>query len=104
MSWKNFLLGAGAGLIAGYCASEAVRNNVRVSEVKVLENVKSAFKKQGHVEGSWINFRPEDYEKHAIKTQVYRGGITCTHDGEAKQYEFLADAYTGSILDVYVVA
>lgn len=104
MNWKSFLLGAGAGLLAGFCASEAVRGKVRVSETKVLENVKNAFKTEGQVDGSWINFRPEIYEKYPVTTKVYRGGVTCTHDGETKQYEFIADAYTGSVLDVYVVA
>ncbi|RST76445.1 hypothetical protein D4T97_006690 [Siminovitchia acidinfaciens] len=103
MNWKNFLLGAGAGVIAGYYASEALKKNSMASGEKVLQTVKEAFKDSGSIEGSWIKFRPENYEKHAVKTQVYRGGITTNEDGETKQYEFLADANTGTVIDVYPI-
>lgn len=104
MNWKTFLLGAGAGLITGYFASEAIRKNCLISEEKVLADVKNAFKQTGEVDGSWIKFKPEEFEKHGIKTKVYRGGISRKQDGESQQYEFIADAYTGSVLDVFPVS
>lgn len=39
--------------------------------------------------------------KVALRTDVYYGGITRYEDGQLVQYEFLADANTGSILDIY---
>lgn len=104
MNWKTFLLGAGAGIIAGYFASEAVRKNCLISEEKVLADVKNAFKQTGEVDGSWIKFKPEEFEKHGIKTKVYRGGISRKQDGDSQQFEFIADAYTGSVIDVYPVS
>lgn len=103
MNWKSFLIGAGAGLVAGYLANEAVKQSSLVSGEKVLQNVKLAFKENGSVDGSWIKFRPEEYEKYNVKTEVYRGGITTKQDGETKQFEFLADAKTGTVIDVYPV-
>jgi predicted small secreted protein len=32
---------------------------------------------------------------------VYYGGISRKEDGVLVQYEFIADAYTGTILDLY---
>ncbi len=103
MNWKNFIIGASAGVIAGYFANEALKKNSLASGEKVLQTVKAAFKDAGSIEGSWIKFRPEEYEKYAVKTKVYRGGITTKEDGETKQYEFLADANTGTVIDVYPV-
>ena len=80
------------------------KKQCRVSGVKVLENVKRAFKKQGHVEGSWIKLSQKTMKNMLLKRKCTAVESHATHDGEAKQYEFLADAYTGSILDVYVVA
>jgi len=40
-------------------------------------------------------------QKFALRTDVYYGGITRYEDGQLVQYEFLADANTGSILDIY---
>jgi predicted small secreted protein len=104
VNWKAFLLGAGAGVIAGYFAKEALRKNCLISEEKVLADVKNAFKQTGQVDGSWIKFQPEEFEKHGIKTKVYRGGISRKQDGESKQYEFIADAYTGTIIDIFPAA
>ena len=50
-----------------------------------------------------MQMKPEDYQKHALKTKIYRGGIMRTRDGERQQFEFIADAYTGSVLDVYPI-
>ena len=72
-----------------------------MSGEKVLANVKSAFKKEGRIDGSWLQTIPESYQKYAVKTKVYRGGITRRQNGEQQQFEFIADAYTGTVLDIY---
>lgn len=45
----------------------------------------------------------EDYEKFPIKAKIYRGGVTCRINDKRMQYEFIADAYTGTVLDVYPI-
>ncbi|MEK3890326.1 PepSY domain-containing protein [Bacillus sp. FSL K6-3431] len=101
LNWKTFLSGAAAGLITGYCLSTKANEKITVSGEKVLANVKHAFKKEGRVDGSWLQMKPEHYQKYAIKTKVYRGGITMNNNGTREQFEFIADAYTGTVLDVY---
>ncbi|HEY4554240.1 MAG TPA: PepSY domain-containing protein [Bacillaceae bacterium] len=101
MNWKSFIWGAAAGLIGGYLVSEAAKKKVPISGEKVLFQVKRAFKEEGKIDGSWLQTKPEDYKKHAVRTKVYRGGITRNVNGERQQFEFIADAYTGSVIDVY---
>lgn len=103
MNWKSLVAGAAAGIIAGYCLSTKVNERMPVSGEKVLDNVKQAFKKQGRIDGSWLQMKPEDYQKYAVKTKVYRGGITTNNSGSRKQFEFIADAYTGTVIDVYQI-
>jgi len=104
MTWKSFIAGAFVGAISGYLLNEAVKKNTSLSSETVLANVKKAFKEEGPIDGSWIQMTKEDYTKYAIKTKVYRGGITTSHNGERMQYEFIADASTGSVLDVYLIS
>lgn len=104
MTWKSFIAGALAGAISGYLLNEAVKKNTSLSSETVLANVKKAFKEEGPIDGSWIQMTKEGFAKYAIKTKVYRGGITTSQNGERKQYEFIADAFTGSVLDVYPIS
>lgn len=100
MNWKSFLLGTVTGLIGGYCLHKILDEQVPLSAEKVLADVKQTFKKDGSIDGSWMQMKLEEFEKYPVKTKVYRGGITRTRDGEKQQFEFIADAYTGTILDV----
>ncbi|WP_062109695.1 PepSY domain-containing protein [Bacillus niameyensis] len=101
MNWKSFLAGTVAGLIGGYCLRKVLDEKMPLSPEKVLDDVKNTFKKEGSIDGSWMQMKPEDYQKYPVKTKVYRGGIMRTHNEERQQFEFIADAFTGSILDVY---
>lgn len=101
MNWKSFIAGAAAGLIGGYCLSEKMQKRIPLSGEKVLADVKSAFKKDGRIDGSWMQMKPEDFQKYAIKTKIYRGGISTNQNGKRQQFEFIADAYTGTVLDIY---
>lgn len=106
MNWKSFILGVSIGLIGGYAVKEAISQKGKVSPERVLEHVKSEFKKEAafNISGSWIHMEAEPYEKGRIHYQVYKGGISTNEDGTSKQYEFIVDAATGSILEVYPLA
>lgn len=67
---------------------------------KLLQLVINEFKKEGRVEGSWIDSKPTPFQRYAMQTMAYRGGIQRREDNELVTYNFIADAYTGSILDV----
>ncbi|MBS4173860.1 PepSY domain-containing protein [Bacillus sp. FJAT-49736] len=104
MTWKSFISGLAIGAISGYLLNEAVKKNTTLSSETVLANVKKAFKEEGPIDGSWIQMTKEDFARYAVKTKIYRGGITTNQNGERKQFEFIADAYTGSVLDVYPIS
>ncbi|KHD85930.1 PepSY domain-containing protein [Heyndrickxia ginsengihumi] len=103
MNWKTFVAGVAVGAIGGHFVSQAIKKNQTISAETVLANVKKAFKANGTVDGSWIQTTVDNYEKHPIKTEIYRGGISFNENGERNQYEFIADAKTGSIIDVYPI-
>ncbi|MGD6802636.1 hypothetical protein ACQCVK_18205 [Rossellomorea vietnamensis] len=101
MNWKSFLLGAGVGIAGGYLLKETLDTQTLHSPEKVLQTMKTAFKKEGPINGSWIGMVPESYEVYPIKTKVYRGGISRHKDGALQQYEFIADSKTGTILNIH---
>jgi len=103
MNWKTFIAGITVGAAAGYAVNETLHHTVNVSAETVLAKVKKAFKENGPIDGSWIQMTEEDYEKYPFKTRVYKGGVSLTKDGEKKQYEFIADSKTGTVLDVYPI-
>ncbi|MCA1056853.1 PepSY domain-containing protein [Rossellomorea aquimaris] len=103
MNWKSFILGLGIGAAGGILLSDKLKDARFISAEKVLKDVKEAFKKEGKVDGSWITMKPEELKKHSISTNVYKGGISRRVEGRLEQYEFLADAHTGTIIEVYPV-
>ena len=99
MNWKYFLFGVGAGAAAAFAVKESMKHHP-VSPDQVLENTKNAFKQHGPISGSWINMETETYSKPPIVYTVYKGGVTRKRDGMNEQFEFIADALTGTILEV----
>ncbi|MCM3569641.1 PepSY domain-containing protein [Neobacillus mesonae] len=104
MNWRSFIIGAAIGILSGYTARELLNKKARVSPEKVLENVKKQFNQNGPITGSWIHMTAEPYEKQQIQYQVYKGGISKNVDGNNEQYEFAADATTGTLIDVRRIA
>lgn len=101
MKLSDFLAGMATGVIAGFAVREAVnRMDRNVSAEGVLNTVKSAFKERGPIDGSWISMNPEPFELGVIKYEVYKGGISRVWQGETENYEFIADARTGSVLEI----
>lgn len=104
MNWKAFWLGAAAGAAGAYAVNTVVSQNRDVPAQKVLNHAKEQFRLSGPVNGSWIHMEAVPYDKNGIQYRVYRGGITRTSpnlEDSGEQYEFVADATTGTILDVY---
>lgn len=94
-------IGVALGLITGAAATYWYKKNRTLSADDILESVKAEFLQEGPIEGSWIHFKKEPLQKFAIKSTVYTGGVSRVEDGELIQYEFVADAHTGTILDIY---
>ncbi|WP_156808106.1 PepSY domain-containing protein [Allofustis seminis] len=85
------------------CASCNYFKKKSVNPDHVLATVKKAFKEDGPIEGSWIEMTTAPWDRYAYHTSVYYGGITRLEDGEPVQYEFIADAHTGTLMNIYKV-
>lgn len=96
-------IGVTLGLITGVATAYFYKKNKTLSADDILEKVKQEFLQDGPIEGSWIHFKKEPKQKFAIKNTVYTGGISRIEDGVLAQYEFIADAFTGSVLDIYKI-
>lgn len=101
MKMKDFVAGILTGVAAGVVVNEAFnRFNEEVPADSVLKKVKDAFKEEGPIDGSWIVMKSEPFTNHAISMDVYRGGISRMKDGRLEQYEFAADAKTGTVVEL----
>ena len=101
MKMKEFLAGVLTGVAAGIVVNEAIdRVNRNVPADAVLNNVKDAFKKEGPIDGSWIVMKTEPFTNEVITMDVYRGGISRIKNGKLEQYEFAADAKTGTVVEL----
>lgn len=98
--WKNFLIGAVVGFIGGYVTKSVVSSKVTIAPELVLRKVKKLVKENGSITGSWILMQTEQYFKNDLEYTVYKGGVTRNINGKLEQYEFIADALTGTIIDL----
>ncbi|OLN22706.1 peptidase M4 [Domibacillus antri] len=98
-----FWIGAAAGAAAAYLIQKQTSESMNVPPEKVLKQVKETFKQNGPVDGSWIQMKPEEYENNGFRVLVYKGGISRPGETGNEQFEFAADAKTGSLLNVQSV-
>ena len=104
MKLRDFAIGVVAGLAAAVIIKQINDRALPYrSAVEILAELKQQFKKDGHIEGSWIYMKPEYFQNGYTSIPSYRGGITQIIDGESKNFEFIADAYQGILLEVKVV-
>lgn len=104
MNWKSFFIGLGAGLVCGYAAREALAHRPLMNPDQTLAKAKELFKQNGPISGSWIYMKPEKYEKQGLTYTVYKGGISRMQNGHLDQYEFIADAKTGCVIDAVKIS
>lgn len=98
MSAGIFALGALVGFSLYHFFS-----NRPLNADQILSHVKEEFSRFYTIEGSWIEVTPVPWQQSAVETDVYYGGITTLEDDEFVQYEFIADAYTGTVIDIYSI-
>ncbi|MBF8808595.1 MAG: peptidase [Enterococcus lacertideformus] len=97
---SGLAIGIGLGLLSGITSMIWYQSKKTLSADQVLKQIKESFLEEGSIEGSWISFEKEPIIKFAIHSKAYRGGISRIEDGEIICYEFLADAYTGTVLEI----
>ena len=103
LNWKIVAAGVSLGVGIGLLLGKTVNENRMLPAETVLDEVKLAFKKIGSIDGSWMQIIPETNHSD-IHPKVYRGGITRSIKGKREQIEFVADAYTGKILDLHYIS
>lgn len=89
----------GTSSLLGFLCGQLMGHRHR-SATRILHRVVRNFKQEGNVSGSWIDHHARPFQRFAFKTDVYRGGIERQEDNQFVNYLFLADAYTGSILQI----
>lgn len=92
-------VGIGLGLLSGVASTIWYHRKKYCQQTKCLKISKHLLK-EGAIEGSWISFEKEPIRKFAVRSSAYRGGLSRIEDGETVYYEFLADAHTGTVLDI----
>lgn len=101
MKLRDFLIGVGTGLAAAIVIKQASeRISPFIPANQVLNNVKSEFKKETPIDGSWIYMKPENFNNGISTVPVYRGGISRVIEGEMETFEFAADARSGVIVEL----
>ena len=101
MKLRDFLLGVVTGIAATYIIKEVSEKvNPYKNANNVLEDIKDAFKAQGPIDGSWIFMEPQTFHKENIEIPIYKGGISRVEQGETVNFEFAADARTGTVVDL----
>ncbi|MGX6979991.1 PepSY domain-containing protein [Vagococcus elongatus] len=105
LNWLGMGLAFGTvvGAVGGIVATHCYHKRQTIHPEIILENVKTFFLAEGSIEGSWIEFSRHPLRKFAIEYDTYTGGITRKEDDQIVQYEFIADAHTGTVLDIYRV-
>lgn len=89
----------GASGLAGFIAGKLFGNR-QMSAKRILKLVRNDFKREGSITGSWIDQHAFPFQRFAVKTNAYQGGLTRREDDQLVNYEFKADAYTGSLLEL----
>lgn len=101
MKLRDYMMGLGTGVVIGVVAAQAASKYIpSVTADQVLEQVKDVFRKEGPIDGSWVYMKTEPFHVGIMETNVYKGGISRMKNGVTENYEFSADAKTGSILEI----
>ena len=101
MKLRDFVLGVVTGLAAAIIIQEVTEQvSPYRSADDILEDIKTDFRKDSPIDGSWIYMKIDNFSNGFTEIPVYRGGISRIKDGEMETYEFAADARTGAVVDL----
>lgn len=90
-----------SGMIIGASAALFFKENRPMNPGKLLQSVRESFAQHGEITGSWIDYDPVEYTAFDSKPLVYTGGISRKEEGKIIHYHFVADIYTGEILNTF---
>ncbi|KRN94636.1 PepSY domain-containing protein [Pediococcus stilesii] len=87
--------------VLGSLITNQIKGHRKVRPQAALARVRKSFEEDGPIEGAWIESKAAPLNRFGLRASVYYGGITKYEENELIQYEFIADAYTGTIIDIY---
>lgn len=90
-----------AGALVGAAATLLIKEFKPKHPSLVLEEIKIHFQQDGSITGSWIDYDPVEYDVFESRPLVYLGGISRQEEKDITTYTFVADAYTGDIIDIF---
>lgn len=70
---------------------------------QILKNIQNNIRKDGPIEGSWIEETKVPWSEDDYQSEVYYGGISRFEGEKIKHYEFIVDAVSGEIIDIYQI-
>lgn len=92
-------IAAAAGFTAGMILEKRNRRKP-LSPEKVLGSVKKSLQNKLPLDGAWIFLSPHEITRNDLTAYVYQGGITVKKNSGVRHYDFIADAGTGSLIDL----
>lgn len=90
-------------LILGVISFFIIKNNRAVHPDQILNTVKEKFRKDGPIEGSWVEMTKVPWLQDSHKREVYYGGLSRFEKNKIKHYEFIADAHSAELIDLYEI-
>jgi predicted small secreted protein len=97
VKWTQLIAGAAVGFASAYILQ---KRKSSISSSEALTIVKSAFKQNGAIDGSWIETTTKVIQKHGLSFYGYTGGIIRTRDAKQEHYEFFVDKKSGAIIEL----
>ncbi|MCO7175907.1 hypothetical protein ACFP7A_01920 [Sporolactobacillus kofuensis] len=94
------VVGTITGYLAGIATCQFINKKGSLSSENVLARVKKAVSEQWPINGAWIYLSPQSWSKDDFTHFVYKGGLTSDEDGIIHHFDFVADAHTGSLLEL----
>lgn len=92
-------------LINGYRRWRTIKRPIN-HKIILHQLQKKIMQNNNKIQKEWIEPSPTELDRYGIKTKVYYGGFARKELNQPeldklKQYEFIVDAYTGTLIDIY---
>ncbi|MBM7704876.1 peptidase [Metabacillus iocasae] len=101
MKWTHVATGFALGFASAYMIQ---KNKSSLSSTEALQLVKQAFKRNGSIDGSWIQTSSKLHQAQGLTFEGYNGGIIRTVDNQQEHYEFFVDKASGAIIDLKLIS
>ena len=99
--FKTSLLLVPTVLSICYFTITTIKKHSKMKPATVLSLIRKTMPHPKQIQGAWIESKSSYIKRFNRKIPVYYGGISIYESNDLMQYEFIADAHTGTIIDIY---